>query len=139
MGLAVSAAIPIVHTVAIQGRLERIMPLVLAAVCSWGVAYLLINLSIVMLRIRRPDLPRAYRAPFFPLPQLLASVGIFAAIWYITPPTMKAQDVYLPFGAMLGLTAVYALVWTLFVKRLPGFTPVPVEQVLEQEFGRRAD
>ena len=32
-----------------------------------------------------------------------------------------------------------ALVWTLLVKRLPGFTPVPVEQVLEQEFGRRDD
>lgn len=139
VGIVVSAAIPIVHTVAIQGKLDRIMPLVLAAVCSWGVAYLLINLSIVMLRIRRPDLPRAWRAPFFPLPQLLASAGIFVAIWYITPPTMKAQDIYGPFGAMLGLTAVYALVWTLRVKRLPGFTPVPVEQVLEQEFGRQAD
>ena len=101
-----------------------------------GGAWLLINLSIVVLRIRRPDLPRAYKAPFFPLPQLLASVGIFVAIWYITPPTMKAQDIYVPFGAMLALTAACALVWTLWVKRLPGFSPVPVEQVLEAELGR---
>jgi amino acid transporter len=139
VGIVVSAAIPIVHVVLIRGDLDRIMPLVLAAVCSWGVAYLLINLSIVMLRIRRPDLPRAYRSPLFPLPQLLASVGIFVAIWYITPPTMKANDIYLPFGGMLGLTAIYALVWVLLVKRMPGFTPVPVEQVLEQEFGRHTD
>ena len=138
VGIIVAAAIPIVHTVLIRGNLDRIMPLVLAAVCSWGVAYLLINLSIVVLRIRRPDLPRAYRAPFFPLPQLLASIGIVIAIVCITPPTMKAQDIYLPFGAMLGLTAIYALVWTLLVKRLPGFTPVPVEQVLRQEFDRQA-
>ncbi|MFT3956421.1 MAG: APC family permease [Piscinibacter sp.] len=136
VGIVVAAAIPIVHTVLIRGNLDRIMPLVLAAVCSWGVAYLLINLSVVVLRIRRPDLPRAYKVPFFPLPLLLASVGIFVAIWYITPPTMKAEDIYGPFGAMLALTAAYALVWTLLVKRLPGFTPVPVEQVLEQEFER---
>jgi amino acid transporter len=114
------------------------MPLVLAAVCSWGVAYLLVNLSIVVLRIRRPDLHRAYRSPFFPLPQLFASIGIFIAIWYITPPSIKPEDVYRPFGTMLVLTAVYALIWTLVVRRVPGFTPVPVEQVLEQEFGRHA-
>jgi len=139
VGIIVSAAIPIVHTVLIHGDLDRIMPLVLAAVCAWGTAYLLINLSIVVLRIRRPELPRAYKSPLFPVPQLLASVGIFVSIWYITPPTMKARDIYLPFGGMLALTALYALVWTLWVKRLPGFTPVPVEQVLEQEFVRHAD
>jgi len=138
VGIAVAALIPIVHTVAIQGDLDRILPLVLAAVCSWGVAYLLINLSIVMLRIRRPDLPRAWRIPLFPLPQIVASVGIFIAIWYITPPTIQPRDVYLPFGTMLAATAFYALVWTLLIKRQSGFTPVPVEQVLEQEFARGA-
>ncbi|HSW07322.1 APC family permease [Aquabacterium sp.] len=136
VGIAVAAAIPIAHTVAIQGDLDRILPLVLAAVCAWGVAYLLVNLSIVVLRMRRPDLPRAYRAPFFPLPQIVASLGIFVAIWYITPPTMKAADIYLPFGSMLALTALYALVWCFVIQRQQGFSPVPVEQVLEQEFAR---
>ena len=130
----VAAAIPIVHVVAIQGDLDRIMPLVLAAVCSWGVAYVLINLSIVSLRWRRPDLPRAYKAPWFPLPQLAASVGIFVAIWTITPPTLKPEAIYGPFGLMLGLAFLYALVWTLLIKRQAGFTPVPVEQVLKNAF-----
>jgi amino acid transporter len=135
VGIVVSAAIPIVHTVAIKGDLDRIMPLVLAAVCSWGVAYLLINASIVVLRMRRPDLPRAWRIPLFPLPQILASVGIAVAIWYIAPPTITPRDIYLPFGLMLGLTALYAVGWTL-LKRLDGFKPVAVEQVLEQELSR---
>ncbi|WP_298831058.1 APC family permease [uncultured Piscinibacter sp.] len=139
VGIVVSAAIPIVHTLLIRGDLDRIMPLVLAAVCSWGVAYLLINLSIIVLRLRRPDLPRAFRAPWFPLPQLLASAGIVAAVWLITPPTMNAEDIYGPFGAMLALALAYAMVWTLLVKRLPGFTPVPVEQVLAREFERDSD
>ncbi|MDE2371433.1 MAG: APC family permease [Burkholderiales bacterium] len=136
VGIVVAAIIPIAHVLVIRGDLDRIMPLVLAAVCSWGVAYLMINLSIVLLRLRRPDLARPWRIPFFPLPQLLASVGIVIAIVYITPPTLHARDIYVPFGWMLALTAVYALVWTLLVRRVPGFTPVPVEQVLEQEFVR---
>ena len=31
-----------------------------------------------------------------------------------------------------------ALAWTLRIKRQSGFVPVPVEQVLEQEFSRNA-
>ncbi|MBZ4275726.1 hypothetical protein LAN30_24290, partial [Mycobacterium tuberculosis] len=89
-----------------------IVPLILAAVCAWGVAYLLVTLSVVMLRIRRPDLPRAYRSPWFPLPQIISSVGIIIAIVNITPPGMDSRQVLVPFGIMLGLTAAYALFWT---------------------------
>lgn len=136
VGIAVAVLIPIAHTLLIRGDLDRILPLVLAAVCSWGTAYLLINLSIVVLRLRRPELPRAYRIPFFPLPQIVASLGIFVAIAYIAPPHIQARDVFIPFGSMLAVTALYALLWTYGVKRQSGFTPVPVEQVLEQEFSR---
>lgn len=139
LGIAVAAAIPIAHVLVIHGDLDRIMPLVLAAVCSWGVAYLLINLSVISLRIRRPSLHRPYRAPWFPLPQLLSSGGILVAILYVTPPTIKPESVYVPFGLMLGLTAAYALVWTLVIQRQAGFTPVRVEQVLERELARHGD
>ena len=39
----------------------------------------------------------------------------------------------LSLAIMLAGTAVYALVWTRFVRRAPLFTPVPVEKILEQE------
>ncbi|OYU71873.1 MAG: APC family amino acid permease [Burkholderiales bacterium PBB5] len=136
VGIVVSAAIPIAHVVWIRGDLDRILPLVLAAVCAWGTAYLLVNLSVVRLRLKRPDLARAYRSPWFPLPQVLASAGIVVAIAFITPPTMKARDVYGPFFAMLGLVALYALVWTRFVQHQPLFRPASVEQVMEGEFRR---
>lgn len=97
------------------------MPLILAAVCAWGVAYLLVTLSVVMLRIRRPDLPRAYRSPWFPLPQIISSVGIIIAIVNITPPGMDSRQVLVPFGIMLGLTAAYALFWTVCVQRVNPF------------------
>ncbi|HSV36690.1 APC family permease [Ramlibacter sp. WS9] len=136
VGIVVSAIIPIAHVIWINGNLDRILPLVLAAVCAWGTAYLMVNVSVVLLRIRRPELPRAYRSPFFPLPQIVSSIGILIAIWYITPPNMNPRDIYVPFGVMLGLTALYALLWTAFVQRRPLFTPAEVEQVLEAEFRR---
>ena len=101
VGIVAAAIVPIFHAWLINGNLDSILHLVLAATCAWGTAYLLVTASVVMLRIRRPDLPRPYRSPLFPLPQIVSSVGIILAIWYITPPGMNARDIYVPFGAML--------------------------------------
>ncbi|WP_293935263.1 APC family permease [Iodobacter sp.] len=135
-GILTAVIVPCIHAWYIQGDLNRILPLVLAAVCAWGVAYLLVNISVVMLRIRRPDFPRAYCSPWFPLPQIISSAGIFIAIWFITPPGMNPRDIYMPFGLMLGLTGLYALVWTIFVQKVHPFRPVEIEVVLEKEFGK---
>jgi amino acid transporter len=136
-GIAVAVAIPCIHAWTIKGDLDRLTNLVLAAVCAWGVAYIMVSLSVISLRIRRPDLPRMYRTPLYPLPQILSIAGILLAIWYITPLGTSSREVYELVGIMLGLTAVYAFVWTKFVRRVPLFEPVPVERILEEEFGRR--
>jgi len=138
VGIAVAALIPITHAWIIKGDLDRLTTLVLAAVCAWGFAYILVNLSVISLRLRRPDLPRPYRTPFFPIPQIVATGGILVAIWYITPLGTSAVPVYRQFGIMLAITAVYAFIWTRFVRRVPLFEPVPVEQVLQKELGSRA-
>ena len=135
VGIVVSAAIPCIHAFLIRGNVDRIMPLVLAAVCAWGVAYVLVSASVVSLRLRRPDLKRAYRSPLFPLPQIVSTLGIAVAIWYVAPPGLSPRAVFVPFGIMFGLTAIYALVWTLFVQRRGLFQPVAVEAALERELG----
>jgi amino acid transporter len=135
VGIAVAVMIPCLHAWWIHGDLNRIMALVAAAVCAWGFAYLLVTLAVVMLRIRRPDLPRPYRSPGFPLPQILSSAGILIATWFVAPPGIDRRDVFIPFGVMLALTAIYALWWTLTVQRAAPFRPVAVEEVLEHELG----
>lgn len=137
VGIVAAVLIPSVHAWYIQGDLSRLSNLVLAAVCSWGVAYIMVNASVVLLRIRRPDLPRPYRAPFFPLPQIVSTAGILVAIWYIAPLGTSAAEIYKLAGAMLGLTAIYAFIWTKFVRKAKLFTPVPVEEILEQELNRK--
>ena len=132
--ILVAMLIPCLHALYLGGNTDNIMHLVLAAVCAWSFAYLLVTVSVVILRIRRPDLPRAYRSPWFPLPQLLSSAGILLGMWFITPPGMDPADIYVPFGVMLGGTAVYALFWTLVVQKVNPFTPASVEDVLAKEF-----
>lgn len=134
LGILVAVSVPCVHAWYLKGNVDKIMNLVLAAVCSWGVAYLLVTLSVVSLRIRRPDMPRAFRSPLFPLPQVISSVGIVLGIWYVVPPGMNPRDIYVPFLWMLGITAAYALVWSVFVLKVHPFKPVPVEVILEEEF-----
>jgi amino acid transporter len=136
VGIAVSAAIPCSHAWYIHGDIARLGNLVLAAVCAWGVAYILVTLSVIALRIRRPDLPRPYRAPAYPLPQIVSLVGIVIALAYIVPLGTSRRDVYLPFGVMLAATALYAFVWTRFVRRASLFEPEQVEAVLQRARGQ---
>jgi amino acid transporter len=132
--IAVAMLIPCVHAAYLGGNTDHIVPLILAAVCAWGTSYLLVTLSVVILRIRRPDLQRGYKSPFFPLPQIVSSAGILTGLWFITPPGMERSEVYIPFSIMLGLTACYALFWTLVVQKVNPFRPVPAEEILENEF-----
>jgi len=132
VAIAVSAAIPCVHAWIIHGDVSRLGNLVLAAVCAWGVAYILVTISVIALRIRRPDLPRPYRAPAYPLPQIISLVGIATALAYIAPLGTSRREVYVPFGVILAITAVYALVWIRLVRKAPLFVPERVESVLER-------
>lgn len=133
VAIAVSAAIPCIHAWIIGGDIARLGNLVLAAVCSWGVAYILVTLSVVSLRRRRPELPRPYRAPWYPVPQVVSIAGIVIALAYIAPIGTSRAAVYVPFGIMFAATALYAFVWTRFVKRAPLFELIEVECVLERE------
>jgi amino acid transporter len=132
VGIVAAAVIPCLHAWWIGGNVDRLGNLVLAAVCAWGFAYILVTLSVIVLRLRRPDLHRPYRSPWFPLPQIVSIAGIATALWFITPLGTSSSEVYVPFGIMLGVTALYAFVWTRFVRRVPLFQPLSVEDVLRR-------
>ncbi|MCV5657189.1 APC family amino acid permease, partial [Escherichia coli] len=46
IAIAIGVAIPCLRAWYLNGDLDRIVPLILAAVCAWGVAYLLVTLSV---------------------------------------------------------------------------------------------
>ncbi len=76
-----------------NGDIDHIVPLILAAVCA-GVAYLLVTLSVVILRIRRPDLPFcAYRAPVGFTYLRLFRAWVLLSPLLISPRGMSSRDV----------------------------------------------
>jgi amino acid transporter len=132
-GIVVVALIGIVGAILLDGDITSIIELILAAVLAWIFSYILVNISVALLRRRRPELARPYRTPLYPLPQLLASAGMLVAAWYIAPPGLTRADIYTPFLIVLGACALYALIWTYGVKRVNPWTPVEPEQLMAVE------
>jgi amino acid transporter len=132
-GIALAVVIPAVHAIIIQGDIDSIIVLILAAVCAWLFAYILVNVSVIVLRSRRPDLHRPFRTPLFPVPQILATIGMLVTIWYIAPPGIARSDVYLRFFAMLALVAAFAAWQTVVKTKKPLFEPVEPEVLAREE------
>jgi amino acid transporter len=134
-GIVLTVLIPAVYSIIIQGDIDSIFVLILAAVCAWLFAYILVNLSIIALRRRRPDLDRPYRTPMYPVPQIVATVGMLITIWFIAPPFLSRQDIYLRFFGMLAIVAVFAVWQTIVKTKKPLFEPVEPETFVTEELG----
>lgn len=135
-GIALAVLIPAVYAIVIQGDIDSIFVLILAAVCAWLFSYILVNISIIVLRRRRPDLARPYRSPLFPVPQVLATIGMLVTIWYIAPPFLERQDIYLRFFGMLAVVALFAVWQTIYKTKKPLFEPVEPEEFVREELGQ---
>jgi amino acid transporter len=133
VGIIASALIPIIGAAVIQGSVDKIIAYVLAAVCAWLFSYVLVNISVVILRLTRGDLERPYKAPLFPIPQIIATIGAALSIYYITPPYLQSSDIYIPFLVMLAIGAVFALVWTIGVKKVSPFARIEPETIIAEE------
>lgn len=133
VGIFLVAAIGIVGAIILDGDVPSIINLILAAVMAWIFSYILVNISVMVLRSRRPDLARPYKTPMYPLPQILASVGLLVAAWYIAPPGTTRGEIYTPFFIMLGACALYALIWTYGVQRTSPWKPVDPELLMAEE------
>jgi amino acid transporter len=105
----------------------------LAAVCAWIFSYILVNISVVILRMKRPDLNRPYKTPLYPLPQIVSTVGLLITLWYIAPPFLTRSQIYLPFVVMLIFCALIALVFTYGVQKVDPWSRVEPEVLLKEE------
>lgn len=135
VGIFFVAAIPAIGAFLIKGNIDRIFVMILAAICSWIFSYAMINLSLILLRRRRPDLHRPYRVPFYPLPQILATAGLLITFWHVAPPFLNRSDIYLPFGIVLVICAAFSLIWTTRVQKINAWKPVDPEELMQHERG----
>jgi amino acid transporter len=133
VGIFFVAAIPVVGSVWIRGDIGSIIAFILAAVCAWLFSYILVNISVVILRIKRPDLKRPYQTPLYPLPQVVATVGMLITLWYITPPFLTPSQIYIPFLMMLIVCAGFALIWIYGVQRTDPWARIEPETLITEE------
>ncbi|MDQ3937149.1 MAG: APC family permease [Chloroflexota bacterium] len=133
VGIAFAVAIPTVYTIVIQGDIDSIFVLILAAVCAWLFSYILVNISVIALRRRRPDLSRPFRTPMYPVPQIVATAGLLITLWFIAPPFLTRGQIYVRFFIMLAVTAAFAVWQTMVKTKKPLFEPVEPEELAREE------
>lgn len=111
---------------------RTILLFILGSVFAWIVAYALIHLSVLSLRLRRPGLRRPYRTPLFPAPQVLGLAALGYMITKISPDPSLTRDTYLYGGGLLAVGIVYSIGWGLLQRRRLELLPTPeLEQVKE--------
>ena len=100
-----------------------ILTLTIAAAGCWLVAYIIVHVDLIVLRLRLPQHPRPFRSPFFPAPQILGIFGMGYVFLNISPTPELAAPIYRNVAAMLGATLVYSMAWTLFAMKSNPFRP----------------
>jgi len=134
VGIAVMALIPILMNVFEVASGETFIELVLAGVLGWATAYILIHVSLIILRLREPGVERPFRSPLFPLPQLLGiGLLVWAAIKIFPDPAVR-DNIYRDYLLFLVVSVVVAFVYNFFSMKGAGgqFRPIPLREVMAE-------
>jgi amino acid transporter len=107
------AALPLTGLLWSHGDVGGILPLMIAAATSWLLAYMLAQISLMILRHRYPARQRPFRVPAHPLLPVLALIGMGYVIAN-SAPTPEMEPQILRYVAMV--LAVFSIVGVLWVK-----------------------
>jgi amino acid transporter len=127
--LALAMALQVILGVSGTGT---IVVLIVASAFSWLLAYVIVHVDLIVLRIKYPQLPRPFKTPWYPIPQILGIAGTLYVMANIFPdPVLKAQ-IYKYSLCFLGGTALYAFLWCKFKLKKGLFRPEPYEEALHE-------
>lgn len=103
--------------------IDSIMDLVNTACTAWLISYIIVQIDLIILRKKYPNLHRPFKSPAYPLPQI---IGILVCLYAIA--TMGKETI-LSTAPYLIVFAVYSILWVKFKMKENCFTPVPMEQL----------
>jgi amino acid transporter len=128
------AALPLLGLAWSRGDADAILPLIIASSITWLLAYMLAQVSLMVLRYRHPAWTRPFRVPCFPvLPMIAVAAMAYVCVNAAPTPQMRPQIAEYT-GVVLVLFAVVGATWVRGVMKKRLFDPVtPVEDL------RRAD
>ncbi|GIZ12664.1 APC family permease [Pseudomonas sp. NCCP-436] len=127
------AAITGVPVIFMGDNPDAISLLLLAACIAWLLAYIICHLNVIALRRRYPQLPRPFRTPFYPLPQIVGIAGMLVSLYYVSPAPEMTMPIVYSAGVVLAVVSIIAVLWIKLVMRKPLFQPEPIETVLSRQ------
>jgi protein-S-isoprenylcysteine O-methyltransferase Ste14 len=86
----------------------------------------------MILRVKYPDLPRPFRAPLYPVPQILAIAGLIVVLVNIFPDSVLKMRIYKYALLFLLGAGIYAFLWCKLKMKKGLFKPVPYKVALEE-------
>lgn len=108
--------------------MDLIATMILASCVTWLLSYIIAQVNVMILRRRYPQVHRAFRTPFFPIPQLVGIAACLYMIVTIHPDSAMKMQIYAIAGGFMAVIVAYAVIW-LKHKQVALFTPTPLEQL----------
>jgi amino acid transporter len=118
------ACLPLLGLLWSGGDPAAILPLTISASVAWILAYVVAQISLIVLRRRHPETSRPYRAPLFPILPLLAVAGMLFVVSQSSPDPALTNQIVRYTGIVLGLFAVVGAIWVKLVMKRGLFEPV---------------
>lgn len=101
----------------------------LAASCFWLTSYILVNLTVLVLRRRYPNAKgRDKRFTLGGIPQIICIIGDIYMIWHIAEGDARIF-IYKIYFALLIITLLFAFFWVKIVKKADAFRPVSLDEI----------
>ncbi|MDK2966807.1 APC family permease [Lacrimispora sp.] len=101
----------------------------LAASCFWLTSYILVNLTVLMLRRRYPNAPgRDKRLTLWGIPQIICIIGDIYMIWNIAEGDARIF-IYKIYFALLFIILLFAFFWVKVIKKAEAFRPVSLDEI----------
>ena len=106
--------------------------MILSASVILMIAYILVQIDVLILRKRLPKAPRNFKVPLGPVISVIGMAGTAWMIWNIASDNATRFRVYELCLIMFAVLIVYAVPW-LKMRKQAFFKPVPVEKVMAME------
>ena len=117
------AALPMIGLLWSGGDVNAILPLMIASSVSWLFAYIMAQISLMVLRRRHPELNRPFRVPGYPFVPLFAIAGMVYVVVNSSPTPQMQPQIIKYTGIVLGTFAVLSFLWVKLVMKRGLFEP----------------
>ncbi|MDR1042897.1 MAG: APC family permease [Clostridiales Family XIII bacterium] len=103
--------------------ITSIMGLIGIACAAWLMSYVIVQVDLIILRKKYPNLHRPFKSPAFPIPQI---IGLIVCVYTIGTSGGETLLGVLPY---LAVFAAYSILWVKFKMKEPCFKPIPITEL----------